>query len=154
MSETNQSRTASPTISQTRVGVDFNPSGDGAAAIALFDPVRLRELGEPGIDLLIEAVRCRDIAEQAAEDAAMWAVKGAAGSSPRVRGTRRRPQPQPARGPSPRVRGTRLISLKCIRHHRSRKCQVSTPYTAPHRITSKYRCVVLSGTCRKRDKSN
>ena len=67
MSETNQSRTASPTISQTRVGVDFNPSG--APAIDA-----IKRAGAAFIDAIREHVT------PGSGDAT-------GGSSPRVRGT-------------------------------------------------------------------
>lgn len=82
------------TKGEYRVGIGFNPSGDGmvgrikrlaADLIDLIETIPLPELTDEmsddewgvGMDHTSEVVRLKSLAQTQAEDAAMWAVKAA-----------------------------------------------------------------------------
>ncbi len=75
---------AGGTRGEARVGVDFNPSGDGRIdgikrlAAQLID--RIGEIPEPPGGRGREVARLKALAEDGVEGAAMWAVKAAARS--------------------------------------------------------------------------
>ena len=76
-----------PTLGEQRVGLAFNPSADPAvdaikrAAANFIDAIRAHVPADAHSPRdparMLARLRCRDIAEQQAEQAAMWAVKGA-----------------------------------------------------------------------------